>query len=86
MGKSNSILSEFLLLFPSVLTSASRVGEGILAPDARTDTTSFCTLALCCGVRGRHYLTRHGQFSKQSDTAYGSPQKMQEKVEEILTL
>lgn len=58
MGKSNSILAEFLLLFPSVLTSASCVGERILAQVALTDTASFCMLALRCYVRGRHYLTK----------------------------
>lgn len=58
VGKSNSILSEFLLLFPSVLTLASCVGERILAQVALTDTARFCVFALCCCIRGRHYLTK----------------------------
>lgn len=58
VGKSNSIPSEFLLLFPSVLTLVSCAGEGILAQVALTDTASFCTLVLHHYVRGRHYLTK----------------------------
>lgn len=58
VGKSNSVLSEFLLFFPFVLTLASWVGERILAQVAQTDTASFCILALRCYVRGRHYLTK----------------------------
>ena len=42
--KSNSTLSEFLLLFPSVFTVASCVGERILAQVALTDTDSILSL------------------------------------------
>lgn len=56
MVRSNSILSEFLLLFPSVFTLASCVGERDLARDALIDTARFffvCTLLLHLLLQGK---------------------------------